>query len=163
MCLEATEQLHAYVVSAHAQGTVPWNMLVFVGVGWGGVGHVKFVSTCTARGCYAGHVWDGVGWGMLAFVWACIAGGCYAGHGLLERGRNGRFLVAELLHKLVAPSGRPPPESKSDVVGTCWNCSDEARAWIGNSFFWWGQSLEDFGAWQNDEICSGVPQKDAVL
>jgi len=26
--------------------------------------------------------------------------------------------VAELPHKLVAPSARPPPESKSDVVGT---------------------------------------------
>ena len=37
---------------------------------------------------------------------------------MLERGRNGRFLVAELPHKLVAPSGSPPPESKSDVVGT---------------------------------------------
>ena len=58
--------------------------------------------------------------------------------GLLERGRNGKFLVAELPHKLVAPSGRPPPESKTDVVsaglmkrvhGNATLFADGAKAW----------------------------------
>ena len=68
--------------------------------------------------------------------------------------------MAELPHKLVAPSARPPPESKSDVVGTALMKRVHGSATL---FADGGQSLEDFGAWQKYEICRGVPQKDAVL
>ena len=47
-------------------------------MGWGGVGMLLFVSTCTRHGCHADH---GVGWGgvgMLTFVSTCTRHGCHA-------------------------------------------------------------------------------------
>ena len=94
----------------------------WVGVGWDVNVHV----TLMMLRCSWGLGWGGMLTFMLRWWWYVAHGGwggvgcwrsCYADD-VVERGRNGRFLVAELPHKLVAPSARPPPESKSDVVGT---------------------------------------------